>query len=1064
MQNLFHSVQLNVNNPHFLIMQGRITKVLNMKPPEILGLLEEAAGTKMYETKKQAALRTLEKKQLKVDEINKVLSEDIMPALDKLRKEKVQYMEWQNATSKMERLQRFCVAYKYSEAKELLRDGETEVKDVMDTLCKIDAQLKDTDEQTQRKAADLQSLQTEKDSKSSGEVNTLSKQADALSKQIVQETSRLDNVKDAYGTEKKNLESLQDAIKELNEETIKQKIETATAKRDQALSDVEKALQNVTAAQNEIAGIEAGDGRDASNKSLQERLDDTNNSITQTEGCVKSAKNAVHHQSKKLNDAKKELKSKEKNGSEIQKEFEKEELILQKLQEKLQSFTFNAEKSLTIESDIESEQELIRQMSDKIDQMSSRVSASEFYFRDPVKGFDRTKVKGVVSRLVKVADPKYSSALEVAAGGKLYQVIVDNEQTAKQLLSKGQLRNRVTIIPLNKVSGRTLSDSAKDTAKKLAGDKAVPALELVGYDEELRAAMQYAFGSSFVCQDTATAKMLAFHKDVASRCVTLEGDDFNPSGTLTGGSRNKSNCILSQLHALAQFETDLKAHQQKLSELTSEMDALSKEKSQYNKVLEEIEIKTHSLKLLQKRLEGSETHQLMQTVLQCEAGLKKAEEFERETLIKKANLEALKSDLTQQIQNFDKIKEGLISKAQEKLEMAKGNVDLAKKRAREEEVALQGVIADSESAAQERENIQDQVKISTSQVEKMKIQIDESLSAVQKLQGQFDDLCATLEEKKLRLRECEEEISQIEKEIAFLEVQKTNLSIEKKKCANRLESLRKGAHSAEDKCKALEREYPWIQAEECHFGAPGSDYDWTTNDPTEMFEEYEKARVTIEALSKRVNKKVMQMFEKAEHEYTELQRKKDVVEADKAKIRDVMHDLDEKKREALKTTWKKVDKDLGSIFATLLPGTMAKLEPVEGTSFMDGLEVKVAFGGVWKESLSELSGGQKSLLALSLILAMLLFKPAPIYILDEVDAALDLSHTQNIGRMIKSHFPQSQFIVVSLKEGMFNNANVIFRTKFVDGVSTVTRTINNPEGKGSSNRPPLSENIPTHAS
>lgn len=115
-QNLFHSVQLNVNNPHFLIMQGRITKVLNMKPPEILGLLEEAAGTKMYETKKQAATRTLDKKQVKVDEINKVLSEDIMPALDKLRKEKVQYMEWQNASANLERLERFCVAFKYNEA------------------------------------------------------------------------------------------------------------------------------------------------------------------------------------------------------------------------------------------------------------------------------------------------------------------------------------------------------------------------------------------------------------------------------------------------------------------------------------------------------------------------------------------------------------------------------------------------------------------------------------------------------------------------------------------------------------------------------------------------------------------------------------------------------------------------------------------------------------------------------------------------------------------------------------------------------------------------------------
>ena len=79
------------------------------------------------------------------------------------------------------------------------------------------------------------------------------------------------------------------------------------------------------------------------------------------------------------------------------------------------------------------------------------------------------------------------------------------------------------------------------------------------------------------------------------------------------------------------------------------------------------------------------------------------------------------------------------------------------------------------------------------------------------------------------------------------------------------------------------------------------------------------------------------------------------------------------------------------------------------------------------------------------MLSLLLFKPAPMYILDEVDAALDLSHTQNIGRMLRKHFGQSQFIVVSLKEGMFTNANVLFRTKFVDGVSTVTRTVGQVE-------------------
>jgi structural maintenance of chromosome 2 len=79
----------------------------------------------------------------------------------------------------------------------------------------------------------------------------------------------------------------------------------------------------------------------------------------------------------------------------------------------------------------------------------------------------------------------------------------------------------------------------------------------------------------------------------------------------------------------------------------------------------------------------------------------------------------------------------------------------------------------------------------------------------------------------------------------------------------------------------------------------------------------------------------------------------------------------------------------------------------------------------------------RSLIALSLIMSLLQFKPAPMYILDEVDAALDLSHTQHIGELFKNRFKGSQFIVVSLKDGLFNNANVLFRTKFRDGTSIV---------------------------
>jgi structural maintenance of chromosome 2 len=115
-QTLFHSVQLNVNNPHFLIMQGKITQVLNMKPPEILSMVEEAAGTRMFEMKKQTALRTIDKKDSKLQEINRVLEEEIIPTMERLRQDRSTYMKWSNNKNLKEHLLRFVIAYAYMKA------------------------------------------------------------------------------------------------------------------------------------------------------------------------------------------------------------------------------------------------------------------------------------------------------------------------------------------------------------------------------------------------------------------------------------------------------------------------------------------------------------------------------------------------------------------------------------------------------------------------------------------------------------------------------------------------------------------------------------------------------------------------------------------------------------------------------------------------------------------------------------------------------------------------------------------------------------------------------------
>lgn len=273
-------------------------------------------------------------------------------------------------------------------------------------------------------------------------------------------------------------------------------------------------------------------------------------------------------------------------------------------------------------------------------------------------------------------------------------------------------------------------------------------------------------------------------------------------------------------------------------------------------------------------------------------------------------------------------------------------------------------------------------------------------------------------------------------------------------------ALNEGIKTAGKVIARMLEKHPWLGDEDEDGGAGGGEEAMSGERYEEIAARSSKLKEQQSTLSNQINHKVMSMFERAEAEYRDLKRKREIIRDDKKKIESVIRELDKKKEDTLESTHKKVNEHFGNIFSRLLPGTQCKLNKIknaepedeeedddEESSILDGLEVKVAFGTdandrpIWKESLSELSGGQRSLLALSLILSLLLFKPAPLYILDEIDAALDLSHTQNIGILISKYFAKSQFIVVSLKEGMFTNANVIFRTSFIDGVSAVKRSV-----------------------
>ena len=294
---------------------------------------------------------------------------------------------------------------------------------------------------------------------------------------------------------------------------------------------------------------------------------------------------------------------------------------------------------------------------------------------------------------------------------------------------------------------------------------------------------------------------------------------------------------------------------------------------------------------------------------------------------------------------------------------------------------------------------------------------------------------AQVEEEKSSLAGLDEELNELTKIIASKLKRAENLKVKIKTIDFELEKSRNATTDLRKKLDQIMSDHEWVLDMRAVEHEVSEHKNLNLEEAKEQLAQLEDK---FQTMRRKVNVNVISMIEENEKREASLKLKIKTIEKDKTKIESTIEKLNGEIRKALNGTYQKVSEDFGQIFADLLPGSFAKLVPVNMMDVTDGLEVKVKLGPVWKNSLLELSGGQRSLIALSLIMALLQFNPAPMYILDEVDAALDLSHTQNIGHLIKTRFKGSQFIVVSLKEGMFTNANRVFRTRFQDGTSVVS--------------------------
>ncbi|KAK0371982.1 RecF/RecN/SMC N terminal domain-containing protein [Colletotrichum limetticola] len=1043
-QNLFQSVQLNINNPNFLIMQGRITKVLNMKPVEILAMIEEAAGTRMFEDRRDKALKTMAKKEMKLQEITELLRDEIEPKLEKLRTEKRAFLDFQQTQNDLERLTRVVVAHDYVRCQEKLEQSAADLegkkqrqKDLEESAARLKSEISHLEEDVKRVRA-----QRDKELKKGGKAQALEDAVKKHSNELVRLATVMDLKKSSMAEEKEKKTAVEKNVAEL-EATLQEKtqaFEEIKARFDAAKDDLEKQSQEAESKEELLQTLQTGvASKDGQESGYQGQLQDARNRATASVTEQEQAKMKITHLEKRIKEEEPRAKKAKEQNADLLRDLEGLRSQAQKLEKELGRLGFEPGQEEQLYQKQSSLQQQIRGLRQEADGLKRKVANIDFNYADPTPNFDRSKVKGLVAQLFTLdkQNTQAGTALEICAGGRLYNVVVDSEVTGTQLLQGGKLRKRVTIIPLNKIAAFKASAQAIGAAQRIAPGKVDLALSLVGYDNEVSAAMEYVFGNTLICADAETAKRVTFDPNVRMRSITLEGDSYDPSGTLSGGSSPNSSGVLVTLQKLNEITRQLKETESSLHQLQLTIASEKSKLDHARKIKQELDLKSHEIKLGEEQISSNSSSSIIQEVQNMKETIAQLKSDTAEAKKRHSEATADVKRIEKDMKDFDNNKDAKLIELQKSLD--KLRADLTKNTASVKvlQKEVQGAQLDSEQVSGDLSAAREQQQEVEVAIKAQQQDVEDLVKQQSTLQETLDGVQAELDDERAKLHGFDDELHALEDATRSKNARIAEESLEMQKLGHQVERFHKEQQSAVQTVAHMEKEHDWIADEKENFGRSGTPYDFKGQNIGECKSTLRNLTDRFQGMKKKINPKVMNMIESVEKKEVSLKHMMKTVIRDKRKIEETIISLDDYKKKALQETWEKVNGDFGQIFNELLPGSFAKLDPPEGKTISDGLEVKVSLGKVWKQSLTELSGGQRSLIALSLIMALLQFKPAPMYILDEVDAALDLSHTQNIGRLIKTRFKGSQFIVVSLKDGMFQNANRIFRTRFSEGTSMV---------------------------
>ncbi|KAK2008390.1 RecF/RecN/SMC N terminal domain-containing protein [Colletotrichum eremochloae] len=1058
--NLLEAAGFSRSNPYYIVPQGRVTALTNMKESDRLTLLKEVAGTQVYEARRTESLKIMNETNNKREKIDELLGY-IKERLAELEEEKEELRGFQDKDRERRCLEYALYYQEQQQIQEQLERIENIRQSGLDNTDSIRTELKEAEKMLTKLESEIHKLTKESDllkverrqleedrretakakAKAELKVKTLSDGQSAAVQAQQQHEAELAATIEEISAKKQELNNIIPEYTRRKQQEVekKQQLDTAEAARNRLFAKQSRGSQFKNKAERDNylrAEIEDLHSRLMSHKANKMDADED---VAGTERSIKQLESDVANLRQQLQNsggARNELLEEASRARETLDKLDDEKKLLCREEEKLD----------TILQDARQERDRAeRELSSMMDSDTARGLAT---IRRLKHEQDIPGAYGTMAELLEVSDT-YRLPVEQIAGNSMFHYIVDNDQTATYLTNhlRTHYGGRLTFMPLNRLHPRHITMPRSQ-------DGIVPLLSKIRYDPMFEKAFQQVFGKVVVCPNLSIGGQYARSHGVDA--ITLDGDTTNKRGAMTGGYIDPRRSRLEGVQAVNKWRDEYERLLQQSDRIRTQIEQKEQE---ITRAMGEVQKAEHKLRQLEAGFEplrhelANKNGQLEHEKRRLNEAIRHREAVERDMKIFTESLAANESELASDFKkSLSNAEEKQLVELDAQVQRLQREWNEASKKRREAESRKQILETDINQNLQLRLDQLNSQAFENNTSSGDSGSLKEAQRELKKLQRETSAIETKMKEIEAKLEELGGKLDRREAKKAEQEEIRNTVAAKEAKQRSTIEKSmsKKAVYTAQaaEAAKAI-RDLGVL---------PEEAFDkYERMDPRQIDSRLKKVRNALKKFQ-HVNKKAFEQYNSFTSQQDQLLKRRKELDASQASIEELVAHLDQRKDEAIERTFKQVSKEFATIFEKLVPAGHGRLviqrrtdrrvdpesdeEQNRAVENYTGVGISVSFNSKTldeQQRIQQLSGGQKSLCALCLIFALQQTESSPMVIFDEVDANLDAQYRTAVASLLESISQDAgtQFICTTFRPEIVHIADKCYGVTFHNKTSSI---------------------------